>query len=413
MPQPESPPPVLVRGLILVLLAGMLACCFALWTWLEISREQRAVAGLTAQIAACQAPAPVEQQPTIIKPPTDEALSPQGYIGDDGRTLHGLMNLQVEQARGGQVRKVRLGDHRVLATQTIHIINLWNVHCEPCKEELPALRKLFNRRSDWRSNVAFVALQVLDDQSPQFTYQQVAPWMPPQAQTLADRSRQANVTTVLGRPENGQIYGGLIPITLVLDCNRRVRWRSTGALGEAELQDLERHVDTMRQELFSDGPGQKCSEVFCGNGRCDPGETSRGSVCEEDCGPVRFVTTREHAKKTPTVNEPVKPTVEPLPIVPKAVKVPTITKQKKPKKTIVPQPEPGCPPGCRHCVKGQCIELLGEPEPIVQPGVCGDGVCGGGENDYNCCQDCGCQPGLECREHIIKGWTCQRGLIGP
>ncbi|MGB1014263.1 MAG: TlpA family protein disulfide reductase [Nannocystaceae bacterium] len=349
-------------------------------------------------------------------PPADEKVSELAYIGDTGRTVHGWMQLPVEVLGDNRVHEMRLGDQRVLATETIHIVNLWNVHCKPCKEEMPALRRLFNRRSDWRSGVKFVALQVLDDQSPQYSYAQISSWLPPHTLKLADRSRDAKLTQVLASPRNGELYGGTVPMTLVLDCNRRVRWHVVGKLNEANLDELEDRVDQMRSELLRRGEDEKCGEVWCGNGRCESGETLRGSVCEDDCGPVRFVSGRERAiewaqaeqqasRDAPQSSKPTGPT--------RAGKAASSLLPTKIRTKVRPATKVrDCSAECRHCVHGQCVELIGDkPEPVS--GYCGDGICSPpNETPASCCRDCSCQPGLTCRKHVTQGWMCQRGLIG-
>jgi hypothetical protein len=77
--------------------------------------------------------------------------------------------------------------------------------------------------------------------------------MPLSAVKLADRSYDEKFVKVLEAEEQRQLFRGNLPVTFVLDCNRRVRWAKFEQLTEADFEDLERHLDQLHAELAEAG----------------------------------------------------------------------------------------------------------------------------------------------------------------
>ncbi|MFY0538937.1 hypothetical protein [Nannocystis pusilla] len=147
------------------------------------------------------------------------------------------------------------------------------------QEVLPDLRELFERRgASWGDSVRFLPVQVLDPTAPEDAIRTWGPLMPASHVQVADRSLADSFVAAL-RDDSRRLYQGTLPVTLALDCNRRVRWARIGVPGEAEMKELEDWLDTFRAEMTDGDP--RCRQVWCGNGRCEAGEAGR---CEEDCG---------------------------------------------------------------------------------------------------------------------------------
>ncbi|MBZ5709410.1 hypothetical protein K7C98_09075 [Nannocystis pusilla] len=288
------------------------------------------------------------------------------------------MHLRLERVRqNAPAGTVRFGSSEVLSPRSVHVISLWAPWCVACKEVLPDLRELFERRgASWGDSVRFLPVQVLDPTAPEDAIRTWGPLMPASAVQLADRSLADSFVAAL-RDDSRRLYQGTLPVTLALDCNRRVRWARIGVPGEAELKELEDWLDTFRAEMTDGDP--RCRQVWCGNGRCEAGESGR---CEEDCG-----TPAETAPSERPVSGPTEVAVGPNEIVPD-VPVTHASKRAKP-----------CPQECSRCdEKGRCLTMwAGSEPPATSTTVCGDGRCERGEDTKTCCRDCGCTGSLQCR----------------
>ncbi|MCY0993375.1 hypothetical protein OV203_39930 [Nannocystis sp. ILAH1] len=294
---------------------------------------------------------------------------------------------------------MRLGAAEVLSPRAVHVLSLWAPWCVACKEVLPDLRELFARRgSSWGDAVRFLPVQVLDPTAPEDAIRTWGPLMPPSAVQLADRSLADSFVAVL-RDESRRLYQGTLPVTLALDCNRRVRWARIGVPGPEEMKELEEWLDTFRAEL-KDGDS-RCRQVWCGNGRCENGEAGR---CEEDCGTP---------SETAAPNErPVSGPIEVAVVAPSDV-APAPT---GPGKHSASRPSPPCPASCSRCdSEGRCLTLWQRTETPAEPALpgCGDERCDPNENSETCCRDCGCEAGLQCRRGEGERDVCVPAKIWP
>jgi len=319
-----------------------------------IDEERGRLAEITQRGAACEDPRTARVVPAKVEHQGAPASEPRGadaYIAR-GTDVRPLMKLRLDRLRpkAERIDTVRFGDHEVLPADAVHVVSLWAPWCTPCKHLLPRLREMFVRRAgDWRTTVGFIPIQVRDATSPEQSYATFGGLMPDSRARLADRSQNDDLVEILRDPSRA-LYTGNLPITMVLDCNRRVRWAKEGALTPSDEQDLERRLDTFVEELRTGDP--RCKQQWCGNGRCESGEQGR---CDDDCEPV--------------VAAPVAPVV--------------------------------CPAECLKCdEKGSCLVRA------TGPARCGNRRCERGENSDSCCLDCGCKAPFTCRENTDDRHVC-------
>jgi hypothetical protein len=332
---------------VLVALAG-LTIGLSLILLYAISLEQDELRRIDADSRRCvlAAAPPPPTVPAPGEPPRSQPRGTSAYI-PLGTDIVALMRLELERLRpDGRLERVRLGAPGVLPPTSVHLVTLWAPWCAPCKQLLPALRDMLARRADWGRAVDFVPIQVLDATWPGEAYAGIAGLLPPTRVPLADRSQDNRLVELLRDPGRA-LYTGDLPTTLLLDCNRRVRWAKDGALTPADAEDLERWISRLSDQIRYREP--ECQQTWCGNGRCEPGEALR---CEDDCGP-------------------------PPP----------------------PQPPP-CPADCLQCDdQGRCLAREAATG-------CGDRRCDPGETTINCCVDCGCKGHNVCRPNVEKRMVC-------
>ncbi|MBZ5710764.1 TlpA family protein disulfide reductase [Nannocystis pusilla] len=331
-------------------------------------------------VASAGAPATVEP----VQPPPRQDPAKSGYLGASGMDISPAMRLNLEAVPPGEVGKLpldtlRLGSPQVLPPRTIHVVNLWATWCDPCLAELPEFKAMFARHREW-DDVRFVPIQIKDHTDPLRSYQDYAGVMPPAPIRLADRTMSDALASALAAAgDNGGLYRGNLPVTLVLDCNRRVRWAKFEQLGEADFAALEPLVDRLRDELADTRPGAWCSQEWAGNGRCEANERTAAQHSFEDCGPLR-----RRSGDLPGAPEVVEAEpVEPVAVTPPPEVLPTT-----------------CPPRTR-LINGKCSRLQKIPElHVTEPASssqCGNGVCDADESRSTCCQDCPCADRFVCK----------------
>lgn len=392
-------------GLCLVVAAIAGGLALTMWRDLQAGlAEGRALAeraaGCAAGLSIAPAPSPSEPPTPAPAPPQDPVRRAGSYLGDAGVDVSALMRATITRLQGTELRSQRIGDPRLLRPGQIHVVNLWASWCSACKEEMPDLRDLFARRGDWE-DVHFVALQVDDHSDPVDAYAAWREVMPAGALRLADRGQGGAVLAALG-PADGHeaLYYGALPTTLVLDCNRRVRWAMFERLDEGDLRDLESRLDALRAELSL----PRCQQAWCGNGRCDPGEPGR---CPLDCGEVGADPQAPASDPPLILDDPATPTC-PGPACPSSPSSPSS-----------PEARP-CPSRCLRCTsEGRCIPRLQGAPPELElpaapsaPASCGDGRCDAadGETSATCCQDCGCHPSYICLADTAGVHACRPRL---
>lgn len=249
-------------------------------SWFDIRERIDVLRTVAARECAPAHPtAAVDAEPDDGRPPENTAK--EGYFGERGLELPtGALMTELDVVRvDGTEARARLGDLSVLAPDTLHVVNLWAPWCRPCQEELPGLKAMLSRRAaDWSEDVAFVPIKVLDSDNPTLAYAQIADIAPSSRVRLADRSlNDALIRELRGDPSR-TLYRGALPVSFVLDCDRRVRWAHFRPLSAEALRDLEATLDRLLAEQQRPGA---CQRVWCGNGRCDHGESKN---CMVDCG---------------------------------------------------------------------------------------------------------------------------------
>jgi hypothetical protein len=351
----RSPDPRVRRRLALFSALAMLVLLTTALSLLlvrSIDAERARLAEATRVRATCRRPPEAPEPPSVAPPgaPPSEPRGADAYIAR-GTDILPVMRLRLERVRpqAEGVDTVRFGDHEVLPADAVHVVSLWAPWCAPCKHLLPRLREMFVRRGGgWGTSVGFLPVQVRDATSPAQAYAAFGALMPGGRARLADRSQREDFVELLRAPGRG-LYTGSLPLTLVLDCNRRVRWVKEGALSPVDERDLERRIDEFVEELRSDDP--RCKQRWCGNGRCEPGEQDR---CD-DCEPARVV---------------------PPPVV--------------------------CPRDCLKCdPRGSCLVRA-----AAGPARCGNGRCEPGESPTRCCRDCPCKSPFSCRKNADRRHVC-------
>lgn len=358
------------------LFLAVMAIGVTLWAFVK----ERDLRGELARLTAARACAPkvlVSATPPIVDdtavpaPPQDQAKS--GYIGRSGTAIDQAMVLELEALREARpdspIEKVRLGSQQVLPSRTIHVVNLWATWCNPCLEELPDFKAMFARRPDWGDRVRFVPIMLKDAASPEMAYRDKV--MPPAPFKLADRGMDDPLAQILTADEQRSLFKGNLPVTLVLDCNRRVRWAQFEQLQGGHFKELEAYIDRFIEEIDDKSPGAWCSQVWPGNGRCEGSESTPKNHSLADCGPLKK--TSGDGPETPLPPD------------------------------LVPLPSPTCPEGSDLLPDGRCKPRLRGVTKVNKPktpalATCGNGKCNTGEDNVNCCEDCPCEAPLVCKQ---------------
>lgn len=331
-----------------------------------------------------------EVVPTIVDedsdpaPPQDRPKS--GYVGPSGISIVQAMSLELEALREdkpeGPVEKVRLGSQQVLPPQTIHIVNLWASWCDPCIKELSDFKAMFARHNEWGDRVNFVPIMLKDPAPPKRAYSDVI--MPPARYKLADRGTNDPLAQILASDKQRTLFTGGLPVTFVLDCNRRVRWIHFEQMQVGQFNEIETHVAHFLEEIDDKTPGAWCSQEWPGNGRCEGDENAVKHHSLADCGPIKS------AKNTGNTNNA--PDLLPA---------------------VVPEP---CPESTIRSADGRCLPKLrtapAERAKEDTSSSCGNLVCEteAGESKITCCIDCPCNAPLACKPAQGGGSSCQAGL---
>lgn len=233
---------------------------------------------------------------TSPEPASDHVLAtplPPDPEADDGslpgRRAHALLRTRVEHFHDGKTELTELD--QVIAHQAVTVVNLWATWCGPCKSELPGFRELFTRNPAWASDTRFVALMVDDPVPGSSAHRRFNADMPPLHAFVVDRDLGDGVRGALEAidllpPDTP------LPVTLVFDCRRRIRWYRLGALDVPLFTTLGAEIDTLRAELGTDAckPPQRSArpatthDATCDrDGECEPEFGEDCNRCPRDC----------------------------------------------------------------------------------------------------------------------------------
>ena len=399
-PQARRRATFLARWALVNLFLTTAACGLTLWIWLteqdvrsQLARvRQREKQGCEQRVIKSAVPQVVD--PEFKAPPQDKPKN--GYFGTKGTDITPAMRLPFEALRDktppGKLDSLRLGAQDVLPSGTIHVVNLWATWCGPCKEEMPDFKAMFERHPEWGASVRFVPIMVKDPNEPRKAYSDFGSTMPPAPVKLADRSYEEAFIKALTPDEHLKLFHDNLPVTMVLDCNRRVRWARFEQLGEADFTELESYIEAFRDELADTSAGSWCTQEWAGNGRCEGKEHTAAHHSLEDCGELK------RRPGQPAAVAEVPPVLVAPPVLPGASE---------------------CPAGMLRKPDGSCVpKLKGEPRviksvPSSTPSQCGNGKCEPDRRESNqtCCQDCACAAPLVCKPDTNDEYRCQvKGL---
>jgi hypothetical protein len=244
---------------------------------------------------------PIVDDTPVPAPPQDQAKS--GYIGSSGTDDRRGHDPRARGAPRGQTRRplraVRLGSQQVLPPRTIHVVNLWATWCAPCLEELPDFKAMFARHPEWgdRSGSSRSCSRTPPPPRPP-TATRSCPRPPTSSPTAAwaTRSPPSSPPT-----SSAHLFKGNLPVTLVLDCNRRVRWAQFNQLQGGQFKELEGYIARFIDEIDDTSPGAWCTQEWPGNGRCEGNENTEKHHSLADCGPLKKTT--DHGRR-PTPSPP-------------------------------------------------------------------------------------------------------------
>jgi len=327
---------------------------------------------------------PSTRPKSVVSAPKQDPVSEnQTYIGANGAKLPEkfLRTTVARVDRAFNTSFVKLGNKRhVLPASKISVINIWATYCGPCKKELPGFKKMFRANAEaWGRDVRFAAVKLSETVSPDDAYAKFDSKMPTDAYWFSARSeaREDEVLAALQHPaaDEAKLYYGNVPITMVLDCNRRVRWARFKDLKKKHFQELAGTIDLLVAELDT----KKCKQTWCGNGRCEDGESE--ASCRQDCGSSED-DVDGLAKDAPAE---------------KSTRDPDCYIDEKGQKACLARPE-----------KKPTVRKTDPKPPEAE---CGNLACERdlGEDCHTCLADCPCPENLSCMKTAVK-WHCTAGL---
>ena len=233
---------LLGRVLPVALLLGVTA-----WSWQLLSE----VKGRTGPAKAQTAEEREHETATPSIPSDAQTAAPDAPDDDDAligatKIPRVLAAFAENVAPDGSVGNIPL--RQAIEAKRVTVINLWATWCTPCKAELPEFARMF-AENRWGADVRFLPLMVRDPVDARAAHRQVAGLMPPFKNFLVDRDLDVN-------PLAGLIAAKLLPqeldlpVTLLVDCQRRVRKVYRHALTTPEeFAELAAEIKRLRQQL--------------------------------------------------------------------------------------------------------------------------------------------------------------------
>lgn len=161
---------------------------------------------------------------TALGPATLHAEAPPRLADDEAALLHRRLNLSTLTRYN---REQKAWQPLPLPKARLYVVNLWGVHCAPCRAEFPLLRNVARAWANQKDVVfLYIADPPLDSPAEEVVrfWTELKPLLPDAdpARCRDDQLRQA-----LDNPAQ--------PITLLLDAQLVVRQAFVGAIGDRPL----------------------------------------------------------------------------------------------------------------------------------------------------------------------------------
>lgn len=263
----------------------MLSLSLALLAWSRLTLPAEPPRPIAAAAAAASAPA-ATPQPDLPPPPpgASEAQTTRTYSFDPPLRLDKLTSLVFGVLRtDGRLAAQNLGD-AFGAGPSVVVVNVWGAWCPPCMRELPRLLEL-RRRQTWGRDIRFVPIHL----GPLDSSTAMARRLLAGTQLLVD-AQPGGGTLAEYLVLHGVVRNAPLPLTFVLDCQRRLRWLQIGEIDDTSafetiLADLRKELSTPRCAIARPTPTPGDLFNDCGNGRCDLSRETC-ATCPADCSCV-------------------------------------------------------------------------------------------------------------------------------
>lgn len=367
-PGPPRPGTLIRRALPVLAVCALIAWSLTRLLAVDGDPERHLLPQPTALVAV---DVPVQAAVPVPEPHSDEGL---GEL--PGTELRRFLTTKVERLVGGTsvIEPIKSSIH----PRTVSLVNLWASWCEPCKSELPRLRAFFAEHRlglQWGSSIQFVAVMVDDGMTAHAASRGFEAMMPADTVFLVDRDLDGGVKEALDavgmRPSQ-------LPVTLLLDCHRRVRWHRVGALEEVDLLAIANQIEVLRDEDACRKPRPvEISAVIP-----DPGPLLPHT--EHTAGP-------EPEADDAGTGQALAPDVAPAKL---NLDVRAVTSSPP---RVAKGPSPAAAAG--HC-------------DLNRAGRCGDGCRNRGEDCESCPEDVQCSDNEECRPRGDQAPACLENIGG-
>jgi thiol-disulfide isomerase/thioredoxin len=248
---------VILRATIVAVLLAALG-----WGVVEVrkltSAPRHARRDSAPTVITAAAPAP---DPTASAAPDDTFLD--DFVDDasmPGESAQTFLRTHVKrdgELAGPAIQLAGSGAGAPIASQAVTVVNFWATWCAPCKAEFSGFQSMFvlNRRDQmWGNETRFVPILVDDLENARTAYRDWKTAMPDIHAALIDQKLDHN--GVRGAVQKIEaLHAGpdfALPVTLLFDCRRKIRWFKIGALDQAAFNALADQIDELRAELHQD-----------------------------------------------------------------------------------------------------------------------------------------------------------------
>lgn len=205
---------------------------------------------------------PVVMEPIDAKP--DKSLEPVSPVEgvsvfrvEEGgpMALSADPFLRTHVKRDGEVDgpAIEFAKSGAIASNAVTVVKLWATWCSPCKVDFTRFRTMLSlnrRHRAWGNEVRVVPILVDDEGNERTAYSKWSSTIPDSHVALIDQQLDHN--GVRGALEDIKLLRpkwAVLPVTLLFDCRRRIRWFKIGALDDAALVMLANTIDELRAEL--------------------------------------------------------------------------------------------------------------------------------------------------------------------